>query len=199
MAQGDVTKVIIIGDDNGAEVVNVLHYVTTSSLGPKTNELDGLYDALTENLIYKQLTNDALDFMHETASIKSIKLRDIDDETIGRDYIIPSGDGNGKLAGDRKANILALLLRNKTEKIGRSFQGRNFWNFGAENQLNGDNITSGFQTSVLDWYSTMVTIINFNLTFSFALVVYSPTLGTAEPVTNIGIRGRMKHQERRAN
>ena len=198
MAVGDGTKVTVIGNNGGARWQCVFHYETLTSFGPKSTELDGLIDAFTEVLIYKQITNDALDFMHDSNFIERIELRDIDDPTIGIDWPVPVADRLGKQGGDELALQLAVLIRKNTDKLGKSYQGRNYWQFLTEDFVSGGKITANELISLADWAATLLTIISVSLTFSFRLVVYSPTLGLMTPVTSIAVATKMKTQRRRA-
>lgn len=200
MAIGDITQVTAIGKQGEAEFNVSMHYRTTSSIGPKQLELGGLVDAFLEVLIYKQLTNDALDFMPVTTEFTKLRLRDVDDDTVGLDFLIPSGDGQGKLGGSEPLpRQLATLTQKRTEKIGKSFRGRNYWPFLTEGLIDSNDIDPPTVVDILDWVVTTQGIVSANLLNAFVLVIYSPTLGTSETVTTFGVEGQLKTQRRRTS
>lgn len=197
MAIGDVTRCVIEGRNDDAIWQVVLHYETLTSFGPKSSEFVGLEDALTEVFLFKQLTNDALDFLHQDFTIDALYLRDVDDPSLGYDSIAPTPHV-GKLVSDYLPPQAAMLIRKKTARFGKQYSGRNYYPFGSEaNHANGRYVQS-FVDDVADWATLLLTIANSLLTFSFRLVVYSPTYGTVEPVINLPVISDTRTQRRRA-
>lgn len=196
MGVGDVTKCTIIGNI-GRDVFNiVLHYETAISIGNKQAEYDGLFDALSEVLFYKQLTNDALDFCSEKIDFTEMKFRDVDDDTVGADYAITPTEV-GKRGADRLPPQTAFLVRKRTGVIGRSAQGRNYWPFGDEGVQVGGNWEENFVSDVGDWSVTLIPLVNLTGQFAFELVIYSETYGTVRTVTQTESVNRTATQRRR--
>lgn len=197
MAINDVTRCAIGGRYGDDPFVFVLYYRTTSSIGPKSQELWGLIDALEETLFYKQLTNDLLDLCHPSVSFNSISLRDVVDKSIGLNNLIYPPEV-GKMSGDALPHQSAVLVRKATAKVGRSYQGRIYLPGAAESAQNNGVLADWYLDDVASWLGLLTGIVNAGLTFAFQMVVYSTKLETFEDVTALGVDYKIRTQRRRA-
>lgn len=200
MALNDVYKCTIIGHNDQAPVVLVLHYRTRLSIGDKALEMEYLAKALDEVLFKKTIVNDMLNFCHQSVIFDEIKVRDVNNPTLGYDLLLEAPNG-GNLTGNQLPQQNAMLLRKGTGLIGKSFRGRNYFPFGNTGSLDSSGQWGAlFLANALDWFVSIAYILDpvLGTNFQWELVIYSEKLLVTNTVTTFSAIDDPRTQRRRA-
>lgn len=197
MGVGDITKVRLEGV-RGTKVISVTRYwETTQSIGPKDTEYEALRDSLEEVYFFKTVDDDILDFCHSTITWYTWRFRDVTDDTVGIDYSVFGGGQQGTLTGDPLDIRTSMYGQRKSVKIGRRYQGFNYWPFGDESKISDGYWDWTFRGNVIDWLQLgqEISVIPFN--HQFKEVNYSKKYATKEDVSDYNIANSQAYLKKR--
>lgn len=181
MAVGDIYRVAIRAEIGSDDIVNVMHYRTTVSVGAVSNEPLALAQGLEDDFISLLQAN-----QNQNLQYREIAVRGVTQPTIGTDHSMTAVGGAG--IGELLPTFNAMLVLLRTGLFGRSYQGR-FYVGGLEEGAQEDSeFNAGILANLeaaLDDARTITDVQPGALTYSFELGVYSRLLSVFTPVQTV--------------
>jgi hypothetical protein len=177
MAVNDTEELSVTSTLAGQDLVNTYHFrcLTPDTFSPLTYE-QVLIDAWQASCYttYRAMTPTPVQIARISARqvCGSPPLRARIDESVGQ-------AGSYFASGDVHAPWMAVLVREKTAFAGRSYQGRNFYHIGYEDDVTGVNVNAARRTAI-DAYNTalMAAFGPSGTNPDFRLVVHSHKLAS---------------------
>lgn len=181
MAVGDIYRAAVRAQIGTDDVVNVLHYRTTVSVGAVGNEPVALAEGLEIDFVTALAAQ-----QNQQLQYQEITVRGVTQPTIGTDHSLTGivGGGTGELLPFQDAMLVLL----RTGLFGRSYQGRSFVGGLEEAAQSNSTFNVGIRTNIESVFNdslSLTVILPGGLTYSFELGVYSRLLGVFTPVTSI--------------
>lgn len=181
MAIGDIYRVAIRAEIGTDDVVNVVHFRTTVSVGAVQNEPLALAQGLEDDVLPGLAANQSGSLQY-----REITVRGVTQPTIGADHPLTGIGGAG--TGELLPYFNAMLVLLRTGLFGRSYQGRFFVGGLEEGAQSNSTFNAGILANVQSAIDAMRTVTDVQpggLTYSFELGVYSRLLSTFTPVSSV--------------
>lgn len=191
MAVNDIYRLAIEGKIGSDDMVNVLHYRVTTSIGPGSNEAESLAKAFEDECL-----GEYLDCISSVYTVNTIKVRGVTTPTFGIDYTVTgSGTRNAEVAPTQTC----ALINWRTSNFGRSYRGKTYLPGLAEPDVAQGSITQTLKDLIDAWIALALTLndITFGGIYAFQLGVYSRELGVITDVTTHQISQFAATQRRR--
>lgn len=179
MAVNDIYRVAVEQTLGSDQIVNVVHYRTTLSVGTLASEVAALAEALEEDYAPAWVT-----FHAAAVRLDRFIVRSVTNPTMGSEIAI--GD-QGAVTGTVLNAQFAPMSLLRTGLIGRSYQGRIFHAPPVEADWEGAALSTAWLTRLAAFHNAIVQIgiTTGGGTFAWQLGVYSKKLNQINDVTGI--------------
>ena len=178
----DVWAVALISNLLGHDNVNTMHFretVNTDDLSPQAMAIQIAQLMKTEVDLGYTAT------LPSSSTMSRVEVVGITHPTVS--WIEVVGDAGGNTGTETLPAQSSQVVQKLTAKRGRSYNGRCYHPAGLEGDQNNGLWLSSRTTLVANFWGNVGALFNLALTVSFAMVVYSPTLGTSELVTELNV------------
>lgn len=136
-----------------------------------------------------------------TAELNNILVTDMSIAGGKQVTVVPSIPITGEISGDGSPANVTATLSWRTGRSGRSYRGRTYFIGLAESQTQGNQITAGTRTALLEMHAALITVVD---TLGYRLCVCSRRtnnaprpIGILTPILSVVMDGDVDSQRRR--
>jgi len=196
MAINDVYQVALRGFNGGQPIVVTSQYRTQLSIGDKALEMSSLLEAVEDNWLSQQLTDDLPALCHSTVQFRSVTCYDLINQQFGAEKEFPA-PYYGEQSGQKLPTDMCMYVKKSSGLRGRSRRGINYLPVGTEDHLSGGLWTPAFIDAVTSWMDAATKTVTWQVNFAFEMIVYSVKYGYSNPITSFSAIPEPRRQKRR--